>query len=158
LLGQVLDIYPQREVAADHWKAPRRPRPGDTAEAAPLASAMPPAAEPLIAEGASAEPAAAGPAGAELGRRHLGGFEVLGLIGMDGLARVYRGWQPMLERPVAIKCLPRVAHDWGGDAHFRREIRNLGRVRHPNLMQIYDSGIADDCLFYAMEWIESTTL
>ena len=46
-------------------------------------------------------------------------------------ALCYHGWQPMLERPVALKCLPRVAQELGGDKQFLREIRLLGRSPAP---------------------------
>jgi serine/threonine protein kinase len=65
----------------------------------------------------------------------------------------------MLERPVAIKVLPAdQAEDGSTRERFLRELRILGRVRHPSLVQIYGSGEACGGLYYAMEWIEGTTL
>jgi serine/threonine protein kinase len=151
LLGQILDIQPQREVAADYAEAPQRPRREDTT---PQASAKPASAEP-----ASGEPATGEPVTAERGRHRLGEFEVVQQLGYGGMGTVFRGWQPMLERPVVLKCLPALlAENRDARERFLREIRILGRAQHPSLVQIYGSGMTDDCLFYAMEFIDGTTL
>jgi serine/threonine protein kinase len=65
----------------------------------------------------------------------------------------------MLERPVAIKVLPpdQAAHESARE-RFLRELRILGRVRHPNLAQVYGSGEAAGGLYYAMEFIEGSSL
>ena len=91
--------------------------------------------------------------------QQLGEFQILRLVGKGGLGSVYRGWQPIMERPVALKCLPPAA---AADSYVRdrflREVRVLGRVRHPNLVQIYGAGTGQGTLFYAMEWIDGASL
>jgi serine/threonine protein kinase len=66
----------------------------------------------------------------------------------------------MLERAVVIKLLPSArAQEPQCRERFLREIRILGQVRHPNLVQVYGSGISEDgSLYYAMELIEGTSL
>jgi serine/threonine protein kinase len=124
------------------------------AEAAPPGDAGPASAEP-----ATGEPATGEGASAEAGRRRFGEFEVVEMLGRGGMGTVLRGWQPILERPVALKYLPpHFPANPDARERFLREIRILGRARHPSLVQIYGSGVADGSLFYAMEFIEGTTL
>jgi serine/threonine protein kinase len=131
-------------------------------EETPLEPQVPGEARPLSAEDTamqgprSAElPAAPGPYACRLGE-----YEVQIQVGTGGLGTIYRGWQPMLERAVCLKTLPgALAQVPQARERFLREIRILGQVRHPNLVQVYGSGIGQDgTLFYAMEWIEGTSL
>src|SRR5262249_34958412 len=108
---------------------------------------------------AESEPAPAGEPLTGEPLQRLGEYEVRGTLGQGGMGALYRGWQPLLERPVAIKVLPPSrAEDRFARERFLRQIRILGRVRHPHLVQVYGSGSADGSLYYAMEWIEGTTL
>src|SRR5262249_23762601 len=58
---------------------------------------------------------------------------------------------------VAIKVMPAHA-DPSARQRFLREVRILGRVRHPSLVQVYGSGEEGGNLYYAMEWVEGATL
>ena len=90
--------------------------------------------------------------------RTLGEFELLSELGRGGMGIVYRAWQPSLGREVALKRLGHIGNT-KAEARFRREIKALGRVDHPNLIRIFTSG-ADPGgdLFYAMELVEGATL
>jgi WD40 repeat protein/tetratricopeptide (TPR) repeat protein/serine/threonine protein kinase len=98
------------------------------------------------------EPEQPGPA-----RRLLGEFELLSELGRGGMGVVYRAWQPSLSRQVALKCL-RQSGDTRAEARFRREIRALGKVEHPNLVKVFTSASEGDEWFYAMELVEGATL
>jgi hypothetical protein len=87
----------------------------------------------------------------------MGEYELLSELGRGGMGVVYRAWQPSLGRQVALKFLLRVG-DSKADARFRREIRALGKVDHPNLVKVYASGGDGDRWFYAMELIEGVPL
>lgn len=89
--------------------------------------------------------------------RIIGDFEILREIGRGGMGVVYRARQLSLNRQVALKCLLRVDDD-KAEARFRREIRALGRVEHPNLVKVFTSGFEDNRLHYAMELIDGTDL
>jgi serine/threonine protein kinase len=110
--------------------------------------------------GESAGPAPALPAGAAEaapgGPKRLGEFELLGELGSGGMGVVHRAWQPSLRREVAVKCL----RPAGGrsKARFLREIRALGKVKHPNLVDVFASGSDGDELFYVMELVEGAPL
>jgi serine/threonine protein kinase len=91
------------------------------------------------------------------GRPTLGEFALLSELGRGGMGVVYRAWQPSLRREVALKTLLRVG-DATADARFRREIRALGKVDHPNLVKVHTSGADGDRWFYAMELVEGASL
>ena len=98
------------------------------------------------------------PAPAEVGpRHHVGEFELLTRIGAGGMGKVYRAWQPSLGRQVALKCL-KSSGDPKAEVRFRREIRALGKVEHPNLVKIFTSGADGEEWFYAMELVEGADL
>jgi serine/threonine protein kinase len=125
-----------------------------------LARVLPmPVAEAQVEEWATRRQAEEPPAEAATApvRRTLGEFELLSELGRGGMGIVYRAWQPSLGRQVALKSL-RGSGDRKADARFRREIRALGRVEHPNVVKIYTSGADGDQWFYAMELVEGAPL
>ena len=89
--------------------------------------------------------------------KQLGDFQLLELIGEGGMGRVYRAFQPSLERIVALKVM-RDPHDSVAVKRFDREIQSLAKVDHPNLVKIYDSGTCDDDYFYTMEYVQGADL
>ncbi len=85
-------------------------------------------------------------------------FRIESLAGRGGMGAVYRAWQPGIERRVALKLLaPTLSDDDLFRDRFRREARMLGRLHHPNIVEIFESGETDDGgLFYAMEYVEGS--
>lgn len=80
-------------------------------------------------------------------------------IAHGGQAVVYRATQIGAGRDVAIKLMRESLFPGAQDQkRFHREIRALGRVRHPNIVTIHDSGIAGRCPYYVMEYISGTPL
>ena len=76
------------------------------------------------------------------------------------MSEVYVGVQSSLDREVAVKVLrPNDRHDFAVFvARFRREARALARVRHPNVVEILDHGVADGRAFMVMEFIQGPDL
>ncbi len=70
----------------------------------------------------------------------LGEYEVLDIVGEGASGIVLRARQPGTDRLVAIKVLSSGAWDPKALARFRREVRILGRLEHPGIARIYDSG------------------
>ena len=74
---------------------------------------------------------------------------------------VYRAIETGLDRPVALKIL---AGELGSDAgskarrHWLREARAVSRVRHPNIVPLYDYGEADGCFFLVLEYVPGGSL
>src|SRR5262245_59332749 len=85
------------------------------------------------------------------------GYEMLELVGRGGMGKVYRARHIALGRIVAIKLL---AHepDEKSLARFREEARSVARLQHPNIAQLFETGIADAQPYYAQEFVEGGSL
>ena len=86
-------------------------------------------------------------------------YQVEARIGAGGMAEVYRGFDPVLNRTVAIKVLsPQFARDTSFVQRFRREAQAAARLNQPNIVAVYDTGADDGTQFIVMEFIEGRTL
>lgn len=93
--------------------------------------------------------------GSELGGR----YEILARIGGGGMALVYKAYDSLLQRNVAIKVLrEQFVHDEEFIQRFRREARSAASLSHPNVVSIYDVGQDEDTHYIVMEYIEGGTL
>jgi serine/threonine protein kinase len=89
----------------------------------------------------------------------LGGFRINEVIGMGGMAVVYRAEQLSLGRSVALKVLAsRLYRDPEFRARFRREGLHAAGLEHDNIVPIYDSGEAEGHLYLAMRLIDGWSL
>lgn len=89
----------------------------------------------------------------------VGKYEIRGRLGKGGMASVYRAYDPNLDREVAIKVIAdQFANDPAFVERFRREARSIARLRHPNILTIYDFGEENGALYIVMEIIEGQTL
>jgi eukaryotic-like serine/threonine-protein kinase len=89
----------------------------------------------------------------------LGRYELREPIGSGGMATVYKGYDPVLDREIAIKILPvNLAKREIYRKRFTEEARALGRVNHPNLIRIYAVGQEGSTNFYAMELVRGISL
>jgi tRNA A-37 threonylcarbamoyl transferase component Bud32 len=89
----------------------------------------------------------------------LGTYEVLELLGRGGMAEVYKGRHPRLDRTVAIKILPSsLASDEDFRQRFEREAKAVAALRHPNIVQMFDFGDVEGLYYMVMEYIEGTDL
>ena len=74
----------------------------------------------------------------------IGRYRVEGLLGTGAMGEVYRAYDPLIDRMVAIKVVrPDLATGSGSDQwlqRFRREARAAGRRFHPNIIAILDFG------------------
>jgi serine/threonine protein kinase/DNA-binding winged helix-turn-helix (wHTH) protein len=91
------------------------------------------------------------------------GYHLTACIGQGGMARVYKAFQPVLGRPVAVKVIRKeLSHQPDFVARFSREARLIARLRHSNIVRIYDSGIYQieekSLPFLVMEFIEGPSL
>ncbi|HEX5692803.1 MAG TPA: protein kinase, partial [Roseiflexaceae bacterium] len=90
----------------------------------------------------------------ELLGTQLGQYQLKELIGRGGMAKVYKAYQPSLDRYVAIKVLLH-RHDPQFAARFAREARAIARLQHYNIVPIYDYSEQDGLLYIAMQYIEN---
>ncbi len=89
----------------------------------------------------------------------LGKYRVLEPLGSGGMARVYRGYHPQLDRYVAIKVLRSdLVEDELFLTRFRQEAQAVASLRHPNIIQVFDFDIADGIYFMVMELLDGDTL
>jgi eukaryotic-like serine/threonine-protein kinase len=87
------------------------------------------------------------------------GYEILGRLGQGGMGVVYRARQHGLERLVALKMIRAGSH--AAPEHlvrFRIEALAVARLRHPNVVQVYDIGQAEGLPFVALELLEGGSL
>ncbi len=95
--------------------------------------------------------------------KHIGRYEIRGVLGQGGMGVVYDAYDSQLDRVVAIKVI-----DWGkmgsgeksarGIAYFEKEMRATSSIFHPNLVAILDAGVVDERAYYAMERVEGESL
>jgi Protein kinase domain len=86
----------------------------------------------------------------------IGRYEIKNRIGRGGMGSLYLAWDPMLERQIAIKLLRDDMDELR--ERFDREARSVARLRHPNIVTIFDVGEQDGQPFIAMEFIHGQTL
>jgi serine/threonine-protein kinase len=93
--------------------------------------------------------------------RKLGKYEIKERLGRGGMAEVYRGYHANLDREVAIKVLHAfLADDPEFKSRFEREAQNVAKLKHPNIVQVYDFEYdADGESYYmVMELVDGPTL
>ncbi len=99
-----------------------------------------------------------------IGKIFLSRYLVLDILGTGGMGSVFRGWDPKLERPLAIKTV-----HMGGDIKasvdateqrriLLREAITVAKFNHPNIVSIYDVEDAGDAAFLAMEFVDGMSL
>ena len=80
-------------------------------------------------------------------------------IGSGGMSSVYRAFDPMLERWVAIKLMHRdISHDPDQLERFRREARAVAQLNHPHVVTVIDAGEDDGAPYIVFEYVEGETL
>ena len=89
----------------------------------------------------------------------LGEYQVLEELGHGGMGRVYKALHTKLDRVVAIKVLPRGrVEDPQAIARFEREMRAVGQLAHPNIVQAYDAREIDGTPVLIMEFVHGLDL
>ena len=86
-------------------------------------------------------------------------YELGPLLGEGGMARVHRGLDRQLRRPVAVKVLaPPLDRDKAFVERFRREARAAAGLSHPNIVAVFDSGSDDGTHYIVTELVDGETL
>src|SRR5580698_11401492 len=76
-----------------------------------------------------------------LGTLISGRYRLDEVIGRGGMSTVYRAFDTVLERPVAIKLMHReIAADSDQLERFRREARSVAQLNHPHVVTVIDAG------------------
>src|SRR5688572_15357218 len=90
----------------------------------------------------------------------VGKYEIIGEIGHGGMATVYRARDTRLDRLVALKVMhPHLQGAKEARTRFAREAVTIARLKHPNILEIYDySGEEGDTHYIATELLTGPTL
>ena len=90
----------------------------------------------------------------------VGNYMVARLLGAGAMGEVYLGEHPTIGRQVAIKVLKRGLFDLKEVAErFIAEARAVNKIKHPNIIQIFDFGtLPDGRLYFTMEYLEGEEL
>jgi eukaryotic-like serine/threonine-protein kinase len=107
------------------------------------------------------EPKPAGSLVKELSGR-IGKYEILRPLGKGAMGMVYEGFDPVIERKVAIKTILAEYLDAAdmeeAVARFKREAQAGGRLQHPGIVGVYEYGHEGDMAFIVMEYVEGQEL
>ena len=94
-----------------------------------------------------------------IGKKLDGRYEITELIGVGGMADVYKAVDVMEDREVAVKILkPEFAENEEFGRRFRNESKAIAVLSHPNIVKIYDVGFSDEIQYIVMEYIDGITL
>mgnify|MGYP001314928179 CR=1 FL=1 len=94
-----------------------------------------------------------------IGKKLDGRYEITELIGVGGMADVYKAVDVMENRTVAVKILkPEFSQNEEFLRRFRNESKAIAVLSHPNIVKIYDVGFSDEIQFIVMEYIDGITL
>ena len=92
-------------------------------------------------------------------RRKIGKYAVVGRIGRGGMGMVYRGWDEVLEREVAVKTLTvEGTLDQESRQRFQIEARAAARLQHANIVTVFELGEDRGLPFIAMELLPGVDL
>ena len=90
---------------------------------------------------------------------HFPQLKIIELLGQGGMGYVYKARQVALDRLIALKLLPgHIGKDQSFAERFAREARALGRLNHPSIVTIHDSGKTGGMYFFIMEYVDGLNL
>lgn len=92
-------------------------------------------------------------------KRQVGRYEIKEEIGRGGMASVWLAYDPLFDREVAIKLLPRdLTNEAAFRARFQREARTIAGLNHPAIVPVYDFGEEDGQLYLVMQYMTGGSL
>ena len=88
----------------------------------------------------------------------LGQYEVQEFIGQGAMGVVYRAYHAQLERTGAVKVMQALSPDADNVARFRHEAQAIAKLRHPNIVDVYDFGEFDGTPYMIVEYVPGGSL
>ena len=94
--------------------------------------------------------------------KKIGKYLVEGILGRGGMGIVYKCYDDAIDRRVAVKAITKSNHDSEDLKYaierFRHEAKAVGRLMHPNIVQIYDYAEDEKLAYIVMELVKGRTL
>ncbi|MBK7647878.1 MAG: HDOD domain-containing protein [Betaproteobacteria bacterium] len=90
--------------------------------------------------------------------KHIGRFELRGELGRGAQSIVYLGFDPQLQREIAIKTLHFAHPDPIQNRALLDEARTVGKMRHPSIVPIFEAGEQDGDLYLVFEYVPGKNL
>jgi serine/threonine protein kinase len=95
--------------------------------------------------------------------RRIGRYEISEEIGRGGMGIVYKAYDPIIRRYVALKVINLVFEDDDTtgieiEEQFHREATAAGVIHHPNIVTVYDAGEDEGILYLTMEYVKGVTV
>ncbi len=95
----------------------------------------------------------------ELVGKNLDRYEIVNLVEEGGMGAVFKGFDPTLQRDVAIKVMhPQYARQPNFQERFLQEARTAARLDHPSIVKVHDFGQSQSLLYIVMEYIQGDDL
>jgi predicted Ser/Thr protein kinase len=90
---------------------------------------------------------------------HIGKYRIERELGHGAMGVVYQAFDPIVERPVAVKTI-RLDVENAEDllVRLRREAKSVGQLEHPNIVTLYEAGESGGLFYLAMQFIQGETL
>jgi serine/threonine-protein kinase len=92
----------------------------------------------------------------------LGKYRIDGVLGKGAMGVVYKAFDPLIERTVALKTIRKELFSDDQQAEligrFKNEAMAAGRLNHPNIVTVYDYGEDSESAYIAMEFVDGTPL
>src|SRR5262245_43275167 len=89
----------------------------------------------------------------------VGRYKIKAELGRGGMATVYRAHDPISNREVAVKVLPReMLHNLITRSRFKRELKLIASLEHPAIVPVYDVGEDDSQPFFVMRYMSGGSL
>ena len=86
-------------------------------------------------------------------------YKIERVLGVGGMAVVFLAYDALMKRPVAVKMLKDdIAFDEQAVRRFINESKAVAMLSHPNIVNIYDVSVKENCKYIVMEYIEGITL
>jgi serine/threonine protein kinase len=90
---------------------------------------------------------------------HLGRFELRRVLGKGAQATVWLGFDPRLEREVAVKLMrPAAGVDAAAVNHWLREARSVSRLTHPHIVPVFEADMHEQQPYLVFEYVPGRTL
>ena len=91
-------------------------------------------------------------------RKDFAHYHLLSILGKGGMGEVYKAYDTKLDRIVALKIISAIDESSTRIERFLREAKATAKLRHTNIIAVYDSGQFENHYYFAMDYIDGVSL